>query len=512
MIGDYFSKMAAAQKLNPAQQQQSVQNGILTPNMAQDARQGQPKAMPQMPAQEQPQGLEGMAQQVMQEASQAAGPNPVVLQQIAKLRQEIPQIQKLIEIDKLKPYEGIPLLKEKVGMLKKLEAQVQPSAGLGALPTAQEGVAALPTGMNEQSFAGGGIVAFSEGGYNPWSISAPSASGLDKRIYEAIKNKLSEWNKPWGKTVDATPEEIRGAMTGKNLASEKEKFAPAPTAEQTANFMGDLNPTSVKTSGVQFDPTAGGTYSPPKAPARVFSSAPPAAPNAEAPPPPPPPPAQAAAPKNGAEDQFAPLAQLLQEDRENKRREHEGDKWSRIAEAGFNMMAGSSPYALTNIGAGAAQAMKGYQSDVAAARKDETEAIKSMVALGMKKNEMAQTLGLKDREFDLELKKLGITEKLSEKHGNYYDLAGKALATRAAAAGSGAGSTTKMDIAKLNAVKSTFATLQKGAGDMMSPNYGKSPEELWAMAESMVTGQSNAVAAPAPVGTWSPKSGYKPNK
>ena len=188
MVGDYFSKMAAAQKESPAQQTQSVQNGILTPTMATDAAQSQPKLAPQQGQAQLP-----VAQQIMQEASQAATLDPkAIQQQIAQLKNEIPQIQEQIQTDKLKPYEGIPLLKEKVATLKKLEAQLeaqmQPPMGINALPTAQGGVASLPSGMNEESFAGGGIVAFS--GKNPDGSQGNSLIDMD------YINNFGKDNKP----------------------------------------------------------------------------------------------------------------------------------------------------------------------------------------------------------------------------------------------------------------------------------------------------------------------------
>jgi hypothetical protein len=64
----------------------------------------------------------------------------------------------------------------------------------------------------------------------------------------------------------------------------------------------------------------------------------------------------------------------------------------------------------------------------------------------------------------------------------------------------------------MNNAKGIFTTLQKSATDMASPNYGKSTEELWAMAQSMAGLDGGGSAAPSPVGTWTPQSGYKPIK
>ena len=486
MVGDYFSKMAAAQKETPMQQNQSVQNGILTPTMAADAAQSQPKPAPQ-PAQPQM----PIAQQVMQDASQVSALDPAAIQQqIAQLKLEIPQIQNEIQTEKLKPYEGIPLLKEKVATLKELEAQLvtqlQQPVGINALPAQQSGVAALPSGINEESFAGGGIVAFAKGGqsfdeklrelqYGPEDDDAEiqTSSLFNKGILRdrlrglpsigSFRQNLAGFMPLRSQDADAQPGGFYGGAAPKQVVP----VPVAPTAPVA-------RPTP---AGLAAKPS--GTYIPNANPLMdnrdvglqegMAQTTPAAA-------------QQATSPATSAYEK------VLEESKQSAAEDLDRSKWLRVMEAGFGMLGGTSPYFGANVGQGVMPAIKGYAADVAAHRKDESERIRLMLTLGMKKEEMAQALGIKTRELDQELKKMGITEDYYKAHYPLLEAQAKYWGNRGTGVG---GASTKMDIAKLNAIKSTFATLQKSAGDMTSSNYGKSPEELWSMAESMVTGQSN---------------------
>jgi len=112
-----------------------------------------------------------------------------------------------------------PSVKDKL-MAEEAQAQAaQQMAGLDQLPAPN---------MESVDMAGGGIVAFEEGG----SV-FPEPSGFDKRLWNAIKEKFGEWNQPWGKTVDATPEQVRGALTGKNVKE-------APTITDAQRMQADM--------------------------------------------------------------------------------------------------------------------------------------------------------------------------------------------------------------------------------------------------------------------------------
>jgi hypothetical protein len=150
MIGDYFSKMAAAQKLPPEQLAKSVKNNVITPNMATDAASGQPRraAQPGIQGLQQP----PIADQVMQEADQVVAPDRL-MQQISSLKSSIAEVQQGVQSGKIEAYKGIPFIKEQLSTLQQLEARLQPMQGIDSAPSN------LPTEM-----AGGGIVAFDDGG------------------------------------------------------------------------------------------------------------------------------------------------------------------------------------------------------------------------------------------------------------------------------------------------------------------------------------------------------------
>jgi hypothetical protein len=147
-----------------------------------------------------------------------------------------------------------PSLKQKaLADIQVAQAPQTPQAGLDQLPAQN---------MESMDMAAGGIVAFVDNPNQPVregmpatdDYSGPQVSGFDKKLWNAIKEKFGEWNQPWGKTVEATPAEIRGAMTGKNpkpdMGAPHPSNVPAPTAEQTAAFMGDLNPSVVTAAPV----------------------------------------------------------------------------------------------------------------------------------------------------------------------------------------------------------------------------------------------------------------------
>jgi hypothetical protein len=460
---------------------------------------------------------------------------------IAKQAESLDQLQAAqrhiagaIQSDVLKPYEGIPLVQDLTGRIKQAQQaqqammfqqfapqgqmapQGQPAQpappiapqvmaqapGLQALPPRQSGVAALPSGIDQESFAGGGIVAFAKGGQSFEDKLRELQYGPEDDNAEIERNPLFRrlFNKALGKfpSMGSFRENLAGYMPAKSQDADA----------QAGGFYGGRAP--APTAGPTFDPTAGGTYNPEqKAPSReVVRAAPPVNPVT---PPPPPPQAQAevpqaVSPQDEIAKQFAPLEQMLQENRTTSAKAREDDKWSRIMEAGFNMMAGSSPYALTNIGTGAAQAMKGYQSDVANARKEEADTIKSMISLGMKKNEMAQALGLKTRELDQEMKKLGITEAYYKAHYPLLEAQAKAYNAKATGAGAGVGANTKLTIAQANNAQRILKDLQKSASDPMSPNYGKSYDELETIAinsAARMAGGEVSAAPPTNTISWS---------
>jgi hypothetical protein len=100
---------------------------------------------------------------------------------------------------------------------------------------------------------------------------------------------------------------------------------------------------------------------------------------------------QAAAPKQKL---LGDYEKLLMDEREAAKGAREEAKYMRLMEAGLNIMGGTSPYAFANIGKGAAEAAKGYASDVKGLREEERDRIKQLASIGAKREE----LGLKERE------------------------------------------------------------------------------------------------------------------
>lgn len=96
---------------------------------------------------------------------------------------------------------------------------------------------------------------------------------------------------------------------------------------------------------------------------------------------------------------FDEYKKLYAEDKEASKAARDEAKWMRIMEAGLNIMGGESPYALANIGKGAVAASKGFAEDVRGLRAEERDRNKQLAALG-----------IKEKEFDLEGRKLDITE------------------------------------------------------------------------------------------------------
>jgi hypothetical protein len=128
-----------------------------------------------------------------------------------------------------------PSIKEK---LMGEYAQEQAAQQMAQAPQ-MGGIAGIPApNMESVDMASGGIIAFSgEDGSkveDEENNIFAQPSGFDKKIWNAIKEKYNELNQPRGKTVNASPAEIRGAMTGKNLIPGA-GAATTPTINSTPN-------------------------------------------------------------------------------------------------------------------------------------------------------------------------------------------------------------------------------------------------------------------------------------
>jgi len=107
-------------------------------------------------------------------------------------------------------------------------------------------------------------------------------------------------------------------------------------------------------------------------------------------------------------------------------------------------------------------------------------------------------LGMKKEDAARETEKLAIMRKEAEDKGGYYGAYGEFLKSKGA--NLGVAGDTKMDIATLNAIGRAHTELLKGAAKMGSPYYGKSSEELMQIARNSVLSALGGGAA-GPVAT-----------
>jgi hypothetical protein len=88
------------------------------------------------------------------------------------------------------------------------------------------------------------------------------------------------------------------------------------------------------------------------------------------------------------EDGFSRFEKMLMDDREAAKAAREEAKYMRVIEAGLGMMSGTSPYALQNIGKGASAALKGYGEDITGLRKEERQRTKDLMEIQKERADM----------------------------------------------------------------------------------------------------------------------------
>jgi hypothetical protein len=149
--------------------------------------------------------------------------------------------------------------------------------------------------------------------------------------------------------------------------------------------------------------------------------------------------------------------------------------WSRLTEAGLGIMGGESSNFAQNIGRGATQAMKGYAEDVKGLRAEENAKLTQLAGLGLK------GAGLKQ-----EARKLGITEKHYDDwlKTKMLEIAERGADRKEIAAGRLEGVKSRADTAMDNRVATVFGKL------ITQPKYMDNPELAYADAQKLVTGQS----------------------
>jgi len=344
-------------------------------------------------------------------AQYAQGTNPLIPQYMA-----LAEIQRRQDLTKLEPGQASTTTVAQDLVSKALA----PQAPMGGMPgmapqqmpqqepqgvaglQAPQGVAALPSGMGQQSFAGGGIVAFDEGSKK--AVEDPDVLTADQM--QQIANRGSLQNSP--EQIAQKQKENAVFFSGLGnyvpnvsgaLQSVKDYMYSDPRskilskAQAGTLTQADLNATKnnstttpTNNSGFYDNAEYGGPQIGVKPPAdkntqpdltyknKVGSIDP----NAQAP---------GIQPKSDAANQYI---EMLKEQMAEGKAGKEQDKYLRLLEAGLGIMGGTSPYAAVNIGAGATPAVRGYAQDVAAAGKANRETIGQMATIQTKQQELAQ--------------------------------------------------------------------------------------------------------------------------
>jgi hypothetical protein len=416
----------------------------------------------------------------------------------------------------------------------------QQMAGLQAMQRPQ-GVAALPSGMDEQSMAGGGIVAFDDGGYvneemqyagggivafagdkrsdvedpyadneymkrvlrNQEAVSGDFGLGELARLrnwdpvqssYRAVKQGVMD---PFNRFIKQSPGEQAVAFNAASEArsGQRPMFVnrPEDTARDVAAVEEAKRKAAIPTTSEQVKkmmPAEGpsGTDEEKlfKAEAKAKEIAketgnrtlPTVGEKGRI--------APTTAETKPGEDMYAKYEEMFKNQAADSKAARQQDKYMRLLEAGLGIMGGTSQHALTNIGQGSMAAAKGYAQDKADYRKEDRQNVMDLMGLGMKKEEAKR-----------DTEKLAIMRKEAEDKGLYYGSYADFLKSKGANLGNA--SETAMDKANLSAIGKMHSGLLKESAKMGSPYYGKSAEELWQLAQGLVLKGGGGAPAPTTV-------------
>jgi hypothetical protein len=271
---------------------------------------------------------------------------------------------------------------EQKSVAEDLTQPAQPQGGLAMLAgqpqmkMEDQGVAGLDTGdmYQEDSFAGGGIVAFDDGGEVKRFVNEGFVS-LDPRPKYGVPQKPGFMQRFFGSSSTDLLEQERQRLLNKI----KNPMNPYNDLDYQ-----QLQEVEAKLAGKTEKPGGAMTIKEGQATQKKYET------DLLKPPPPPPPKEEApkqekpinpyavdsgykARPETDAEEKMARFDKLYGEDPAKERltkrltkmeeraaREEAQSPWMAIARAGFKTMAGTSPFALTNIGAGAAEGIDYY--------------------------------------------------------------------------------------------------------------------------------------------------------
>jgi len=431
MVGDYFSRMATAQNMPPQALTKSVQNGVLTPNMASDTMQSQARPAPS-------QGIQSLqeppiAQQVMQEADQLTAPEKLA-QEIDYVRGNIQKVQEGVQAGSIEAYKGIPFLKEQINTLRSLEQQLQaltnPQQAMQQMPQmpaqqtsqmppqqmaqAPQGIDAAQSNLPAEGYAGGGIVAFVNNENQPVDAEMPSTTSRFEQMLpswlkpgnpqeylkknKAYKDLIETTKSAPGFFEQTTPQKLAESQANIKAAGEVLRGKPpevvpvAPVAEtkkKTGIIIHDNKPSSG--GGIKREPPTPRTdlgipliYGPPEEDVIATQKA-----------------------ENKASNEE--LKKLILGDAKDRDKQSTIQTLLKIMGRGFEAAGGTSPYAMANIGPAAAKGA----GDIA-------ELYAQQEAAKEKRVGQLVALGLKGQELNAELAKLGLTKKYQEMHGPLF--------------------------------------------------------------------------------------------
>jgi hypothetical protein len=403
----------------------------------------------------------------------------------------------------------------------------QQMAGLQTMQRPQ-GVAALPSGMNAQSLAGGGIVAFDDGGYvneemqyggggivafngaKQSDVEEDEQTRRDREGASGILKDLKTYGKALGRDTLTLPgRALGGAYNTLNrgvrslgmdtpyipesyFGGDSSSMSPHLDATRRQNAAAVAN--KIASSG-DADAQVGGFYGGKKPTDAQFAMVNPNAVNPGGPGPSPTGDKETSGRKasdiakelgikqvDTKEDMFGKYEKMFNQQASDAKAARQQDKWMRLLEAGLGIMGGTSQHALTNIGQGSMAAAKGYAQDKADYRKEDRQNVMDLMGLGMKKEEAIR-----------ENEKLAIARKEAEDKGQYYGAYGEFLKSKGATAGAGTG--TKLQIAQ---ERNAVAIYNKwmGANPMATP---EEQNAAWLRSQQMAGAGSGGVEGPATV-------------
>lgn len=123
-----------------------------------------------------------------------------------------------------------------------------------------------------------------------------------------------------------------------------------------------------------------------------------------------------------AREDFSQYSKMYKDLRSDTPKAREEAKWMAIMQAGLGIAGGTSPNALANISQGAMPAMAQYQAAIKDIRREDREALKGLVDLGLKKEEFIQRA-----------EKMGIDKYTADKVFEAHELSAKATVAAAQA-------------------------------------------------------------------------------